>query len=56
MSHCYSESRAYALIRQYLIKKISITLFTYKRVRKAILICIITMGVSKLFKGVSLEE
>ena len=55
MIHCYSEFRAYALIRQYLIKKIPITKFIYKRARKAIVICIITMGVSKLFKGMDPE-
>ena len=38
MIHCYSEFRAYALIRQYLIKKIPITKFIYKRERKAIVI------------------
>ena len=51
MIHCYSEFRAYALIRQYLIKKIPITKFIYKRARKAIVICIITMGVSKHLKA-----
>ena len=38
MIHCYSEFRAYALIRQYLIQKIPINKFIYKRVRKAIVI------------------
>ena len=35
---CYSEFRAYALIKQYLIKKVPINKFIYKRVRKAIVI------------------
>ena len=39
------------LIKQYLIKKILINQFIYKRVRKAIVICIITMDVGKLSKA-----
>ena len=38
MIHCYSEFRACALIRQYLIKKVPINKFIYKHVRKAIVI------------------
>ena len=52
MIHCYSEFRAYALIRQYLIKKIPINKFMYK---KSYCYYIITMHVRELSKGVGPE-
>ena len=55
MIHCYSEFRAYALIRQYLINKNSYQQVYIQACEKSYCYYIITMHVRELSKGVGPE-